>query len=378
MGFIRTLRGKVNVGTGGENSERSNSQARSAGCARDKGSSADETLPHRGLGGSRAEPAAPSSARPAPPFHAQDAYAPPPSPPPANTRPTTRQSPRLDPPPPSENPPPYHDWTIIPDTALLPPPPAFPQQYSSANNASYESADAAHEWCDRNGVYSPSMPNQRLRDAVARGQVDLLRPPASAKNVELKQAAPGTWWCRAKPRQPDMVLLSNLPLYFAAVDCPLRSGVEKVVYYELRVLAIKDAESGIAIGFAAKPYPPWRLPGWHRASLAVHGDDGRRFVNDPWGGRDFVGAFQVGDVVGLGIRYLPQELGNGAVKTKVFFTRNGAEEGGWDMDEERDAEMDRGIDGLQGELDEYPAVGVFGGVELEVRFRKDEWMYQPA
>ncbi|RMD42984.1 hypothetical protein DV735_g2106, partial [Chaetothyriales sp. CBS 134920] len=347
IGFVRTLRGKVGTGTGNSNTQPS-SPASTRG---EQGLLlADTTLLHSRLKHSPPEYAA------------------------GGPQPAAQGPPGLL----SDNPPPYHDWMSVPDTALLPPPPAFPQQASSTNNASYQSAEAAHEWCDQNRVYTPSVPNQALRDAVAAGQLDLLRPPASVKNFALKQIAPGTWRCRTKQTQSDVILLSNLPLYFASVDSPLRSGVGKVIYYELKVLAINDPQSGIAIGFAAKPYPPWRLPGWHRASLAVHGDDGRRFVNDSWGGRDFVGPFQVGDVVGLGIHFLPQELGGEMVKTKAFFTRNGAEEGRWDLDEERDAEMDQGIFGLQGELDQYPAVGVFGGVELEVCFRKDEWRYRPV
>jgi hypothetical protein len=62
-------------------------------------------------------------------------------------------------------------------------------------------------------------------------------------------------------------------------------------------------ENGIAIGYCAKPYPSWRLPGWERASLGVHGDDGRRFVNDTWGGKDFTTKFIEGETVGIGIEF---------------------------------------------------------------------------
>lgn len=55
-------------------------------------------------------------------------------------------------------------------------------------------------------------------------------------------------------------------------------------------------------------------------------------------------------------------------KTKVYFVRDGKVEGGWDVDEERDAERDEGIAGLLGEVDLYAAVGTYGDVEVEVRF----------
>ena len=85
-----------------------------------------------------------------------------------------------------------------------------------------------------------------------------------------------------------------------------------------------------------------------------------------------MGAFEGGDVVGVGVRFLVEDAGSGRCKTKAFFTRNGREEGSWEMDEERDAESD-GVEGLMGEGDLYPAIGVFGGMEVEVRFRREDW-----
>lgn len=55
-------------------------------------------------------------------------------------------------------------------------------------------------------------------------------------------------------------------------------------------------------------------------------------------------------------------------KTRVYFTRNGVVGGSWAIDEERDAEKDEGIAGLQGECDMYAAIGVFGSAEVEIRF----------
>lgn len=206
------------------------------------------------------------------------------------------------------------------------------------------------------------------------------KPISFAKTFDIRTPHQGTWTIKTKKGQQDVILLSDLPLYFAAVDHPLKREREKTIYFEVRVRSILNEESGVAIGYAARPYPEWRLPGWHRASIGVHGDDGRRFVNDTWGGRDFVDAFRVGDVVGIGLRFLVEKSGEvdneGKCKTKAFFTRNGIEEAGWDMDEERDAEHDEGIVGLQGDLDLYPAVGVFGGVELEVRFNKFDHKYR--
>lgn len=114
----------------------------------------------------------------------------------------------------------------------------------------------------------------------------------------------------------------------------------------------------------------------------MHGDDGRRFVNDPWGGRDFVAAFQAGETIGIGMTFSTEELRTagpeGRVKTRVFVTRGGkrADSDGWDVDEERDG-RDEGVDGLMGEADLYPAIGVFGGVEFEVNLGREGWLWRP-
>jgi len=285
-------------------------------------------------------------------------------------------------PPPFANPPPYHDWTVIPDTSLLPPPPSVPNVNSPTNNASYDSAARAHEWCALFPPYTPSVISPQLYRLVQDGDVTLEKPPSppGLPRGDLRQlSSPGTWRCHtARRQQQDAIILSTLPLYFAAHDHPLRTRRPKIIYFELRVRSIADDESGIALGFAAKPYPPWRLPGWHRASIGVHGDDGRRYVNDSWGGRDFVDGFRPGDVVGLGMRFGTESLGADRVKTKAFVTRNGRVDGEWDMDEERDAERDEGVEGLMGELDMYAAIGVFGGVEFDVRFRSEDWVFQPG
>lgn len=320
------------------------------------------------------------------PVGQEEDFAPPPGPPPSHgeTENETENG--------NANPPPYHDWTVIPDTSLLPPPPPLPQDSSPTNNASYDSAARAHAWCARYAVYTPSVPTHELHLLANAGHINLEAPPAPLNRAikTLKHTSPSTWHvATARDRAvEDTLVVTSVPTYFARQDHPLHTGAPKTIYFELHILRIRDANSGIAVGYAAKPYPPWRLPGWHRASWAVHGDDGRRFVNDPWGGRDFAEPFREGDVVGVGMRFEATAAatvaaasgpspGSGKnsrgrlqrVKTRAFMTRNGRtdERWSWDMDEERD-ERDEGIDGLMGDGDLYPAIGFFGTVEFEVRF----------
>lgn len=185
-------------------------------------------------------------------------------------------------------------------------------------------------------------------------------------------------------------------------------------YFEVALLRLDPSvDSGMAIGFAAKPYPTWRMPGHERGSIGVHGDDGRRYINDSWGGRDFVNPFRVGDVVGIGMRFqrsatdgrarlpaygdhgLEGGRGNPLQRTsssatcgvvdpnemdvRVFFTRNGRLEASWDLHELVDAEFAQpgGLVGLEGQHDLFAAVGVWGRIDVEIRYGRNNWRYIP-
>lgn len=145
------------------------------------------------------------------------------------------------------------------------------------------------------------------------------------------------------------------------------------------------------MGFTAHPYPTFRLPGWHRACLAVHGDDGSKFINDRWGGKDFTSPFQPGETLGIGMTFTQRNLqaspgydqaharteANTPIDVEIFFTREGRRTGGWNLHEEGDATEDLPVTGLEGLNDIYTAVGVFEKVEFEIVFRPGDWMYHP-
>jgi len=177
-------------------------------------------------------------------------------------------------------------------------------------------------------------------------------------------------------------------------DLPLHSGnnrgftvssvAPRYCYFEVRVHRL-DPEGGIAIGLAAMPYPLWRLPGWDRASLAVHSDDGRRYVSDSAGGRDFTRPFRPLDVYGIGMKFAAPRSSSGRANSipyadiQVIFTKNGAMEGTWNLHEEIDSEMDQpgGVNGLEGDHDLYASIGVFGSTAITVIFGKDNWAFKP-
>lgn len=106
----------------------------------------------------------------------------------------------------------------------------------------------------------------------------------------------------------------------------------------------------------------------------MHGDDGRRYCNDSYGGKDFVqGGWRAGERVGIGMCFGTGDAtgeagGAGAGGGEVWFTRNGERIGGWWLDEEVDAERDWDPRvGLDGRWDVYAALGVWGGgIQVEV------------
>ena len=129
------------------------------------------------------------------------------------------------------------------------------------------------------------------------------------------------------------------------------------------------------------------MPGWERGSLGVHGDDGRKYVNDSFGGKDFTSAFKMGETVGLGMTFsiadssatsTTRAIPKTRIKAKIFLTRDGREAGSWDLHEELDADEDLGVEGLEGDFDLYGSVGIFGGVNFDVFFNRKDWLYRPT
>ena len=200
----------------------------------------------------------------------------------------------------------------------------------------------------------------------------------------------GFWKGSTRAGSKDSCLVTSSPIYFAYADSPLRTRNTKTIYFEVKVRSLGRArgadESSIALGYCAMPYPTWRLPGWERGSLAVHGDDGRRYVNNTYGGKDFTSPFEAGDTVGLGmtfaiadnvVGYEAQPKPEAVIKVEVFFTRNGLRGESWNLHEELDKDEDFGVDGLDGQLDLYCAVGTFGGIDFDVSFNQRDWLWQP-
>ncbi|KAJ5201573.1 uncharacterized protein N7498_006236 [Penicillium cinerascens] len=284
--------------------------------------------------------------------------------------------------------PPYHNWQeAVPDTSTFPPPPISGYYCSGAGNASSDDAQRAHDFCDNTPLWIPERPSPAVYSSVCEYDI---RPVQQSEFVgELAPSARGRWQGRTVDRNGDCVALTHLPLYFAAEDSPFIREKRKMIYFEVKLLGLRagpgNDSSGFSIGFAAGPYPSWRSPGWERGSLGVFSDDGCRFVNDSWGGRDFTAPIHAGETVGLGMFFtLPENPlamadalfeGRKKCKVEVFFTRNGQRAGGWSLHEETDEESG-GIEGLEGDFDLYGAIGLFGGVDFESYFDPAAWLWR--
>lgn len=326
-------------------------------------------------------------------------YQPPSTPPPGHGSSSSYQPPPGPPPGEDDAPPPYHDWTVIPDTALLPPPPGMAHDYSSGANATADEADQAKQWCYFNPLWQArELSSVQLKGIHAQNHT-LVKPPSFIG--ETRQDNTGAWICSTRSSTKDSLIQTALPIYSAPADSPLVNGHTKTIYFEIKINHFgepapksknpfsrhrhqEEVDAGLAIGFFAPPYPTFRLPGWQRGSLGVHSDDGRRYVNDTHGGMDFVSPFKAGQTIGLGLTFKlpenPPACGEQGIEldVEVFFTRDGKKEGSWNIHEERDEQDDpHGVEGLEGLHDLFPAVGVFGAAEWEVRFSEREWLYRP-
>ncbi|KAK0747731.1 hypothetical protein B0T21DRAFT_354978 [Apiosordaria backusii] len=331
---------------------------------------ANDYAPPPGPPPSHTRPAVDEYAPPSgpPPSHgATNDYAPPPGPPPAHNDYAAIPPPGAPPIPTSTKPQdPKHDWeSVVPDTSLFPPPPAFfsGHDYSPATNATEVEAEAGEAWCRQHPLSAPIDLDHHSLEAQNSHNPRLMIPDGFKGTLKFKE--PGLWAGQTDRNATDIKTHS-----------PFTSSTpKKTIYYEVSITsAYNSHEICLSLGFTALPYPSFRQPGWHRGSLAVHGDDGHKFINDRWGGKDFTAPFRVGERYGIGMTFT---LVGGRIETEIFFTRNGLQAGRWNLHEEGDLEQDLPVTGLEGYHDLSCAVGTYGAVGFEVVFQPGRWMYVP-
>ncbi|KAI8903269.1 hypothetical protein EDD86DRAFT_195835 [Gorgonomyces haynaldii] len=155
--------------------------------------------------------------------------------------------------------------------------------------------------------------------------------------------------CALRPHRFASLPLDDLsppPAYDAA------SG--EGCYYEVEILEL-GKECTFALGFATCPYPPFRLPGWDTHSVAVHSDDGAKFLNDVDYGQPYSRPFGPGDRVGFGYEIIPM---NGQWEFQFYLVLNGT----------RLPNCFERVQYLFDPLHMYPTIGSDGHCKIVVRF----------
>ena len=121
----------------------------------------------------------------------------------------------------------------------------------------------------------------------------------------------------------------------------------------------------------------------------MHGDDGSKYINDLWGGKDFTSPFKAGETLGIGISFEKRDLAappsygqaqteaQNLINVEIFLTRDGKMSGSWDLHEEGDSIEDLPVTGLEGYHDLNATIGCFECVNFEIVFNQGEWMFHP-
>ncbi|KAI0392792.1 hypothetical protein F5Y17DRAFT_340512 [Xylariaceae sp. FL0594] len=261
------------------------------------------------------------------------------------------------------------------------PPPDFASVATGAasNNAPPDQAQRAKDFCHRYQLWPPRPVNTTnvtlLYDTELEKRKRLWTTPVG----EARNRGGFRIYSTSGPNDHACLVLEP-PLYSALSHGPTKTGNPKTIYYEVHVATGRpptaSGEITLALGYVAMPYPNFRAPGWNRGSLGVHGDDGRRFVNDDEDGLIFTNRFFPGEKLGLGMRFRP--AGAARIDVEVFFTRNGVEERGWDLHEAKDMNKigPEGVLGLAGWHDLNAAVACWEVIDFELVYAPHRWAWQ--
>ncbi|KAK1760903.1 protein ssh4 [Echria macrotheca] len=141
----------------------------------------------------------------------------------------------------------------------------------------------------------------------------------------------------------ECTVMSNLPV-------PKQN---EVYYWEAKIYD-KPENTLISVGMATKPYPLFRLPGYHKYSVAYLSNGARRY-NQPFSATPYGPHIVQGDVIGVG--YRPRT-------GTIFFTRNGKK-------------LDDVVHGLKSQ-NFFPAVGANGPSIVHVNFGQAGFVFIEA
>ncbi|KAJ3253715.1 Rsp5p-dependent ubiquitination, sorting of cargo proteins at the multivesicular body [Boothiomyces macroporosus] len=137
-------------------------------------------------------------------------------------------------------------------------------------------------------------------------------------------------------------------------------------YYEIKIIQL-EPKTTFAFGFAACPYPPFRLPGYDEHSIGYFSSTGRVHLNNRGNGVGCGLPLIQGDTVGIGYRiiHLPKIRDHELIETVFYFTHNGVRIG--------DEFVGDGFfpDRI------YPTIGATGNCTVQVTFGDPDAVFYP-
>ncbi|KAK5198329.1 Protein ssh4 [Exophiala xenobiotica] len=149
-------------------------------------------------------------------------------------------------------------------------------------------------------------------------------PPESAQTdislsqfLAIQEKGVSAWEFEPELEIANCFVEARTEIEFFDSECSVQSNLpvpkQNEVYYWESKIYDKPESSLISIGMTTKPYPLFRLPGFHKTSVAYTSTGHRRY-NQPFNATPYGPAYVQGDVIGVG--YRPRT-------GSIFFTRNG-------------------------------------------------------
>ncbi|KAI9849156.1 MAG: Rsp5p-dependent ubiquitination, sorting of cargo proteins at the multivesicular body [Sclerophora amabilis] len=188
-----------------------------------------------------------------------------------------------------------------------------PGEYDDEQAFAREEAEAMENMDD-----SQIAEYQRARAFVQANPPDSVQTDISLSQfLAIQEKGVSAWEFEPELEVANCFVEGRTEIEFFDSECSVQSNLpvpkqNDVYYWEAKIYDKPDTTL-ISVGMSTKPYPTFRLPGWHKYSVAYVSTGHRRY-NQPFNPTNYGPQFVQGDVVGVG--YRPRT-------GTVFFTRNG-------------------------------------------------------
>ncbi|KAL9130615.1 MAG: hypothetical protein Q9175_006974 [Cornicularia normoerica] len=229
-----------------------------------------------------------------------------------------------------------------------------PGEYDDEQALAREEADALEDMDDL----------QRVEYLRAKAFIQANPPETLPTDISLSQflaiqeKGVAAWEFEPELEIANCFVEGRTEIEFFDSECSVQSNLpipkqNEVYYWEAKIYDKPDS-SLISIGVSTKPYPLFRLPGWHKSSIA-YTSTGQRRYNQSFTPTNYGPEYVQGDVIGVG--YRPRT-------GSVFFTRNGKK-------------LDDVAHGLKTQ-NFFPTVGANGPCTVHVNFGQSGFVFIEA